>query len=91
MKIIRHDNATIVNHFGQSVCELRADELRMSSSADADSIRLNEIKKRRALVVKQTFVLLFNFVLGDSEVLRMPPLRQAATRYGQCYLTTVLT
>ncbi|MCC6721994.1 MAG: hypothetical protein IT243_07305 [Bacteroidia bacterium] len=31
-------------------------------------------------VVKQTVVLLINFVLGDSEVLRMPPLRQAPNR-----------
>lgn len=31
-------------------------------------------------VVKQTVVLIFNIVLGDSEVLRMPPLRQAPNR-----------
>jgi hypothetical protein len=29
--------------------------------------------------------------LVDSFVLRNPPLRQAAKRYGQCYLTTVQT
>ncbi len=38
-----------------------------------------------------------SFVVGSSAVLRLnfcakkPPLRQAAKRYGQCYLTTVLT
>jgi len=31
-------------------------------------------------VVKQTVVQLSNFVLGESEVLRMPPLRQAPNR-----------
>jgi len=34
-------------------------------------------------VVKQTVCYYLTFVLGDSEVLRMPPLRQAPNRYRQ--------
>jgi len=33
-------------------------------------------------VVKETFVHLINFVPGDSEVLRTPPLRKPANRYA---------
>lgn len=34
-------------------------------------------------VVKETFMHLINFVPGDSEVLRIPPLRKPANRYRQ--------
>lgn len=36
-------------------------------------------------VVKATFVHLINFVPGDSEVLRIPPLRKPANRWQQVY------
>ena len=49
--------ASNVNRFVETVCELRADVLRMNSRA-AHNIRLKEILKRRALFGNQTVVLL---------------------------------
>lgn len=55
-----HGITNIVNRFVESVCELRADVLRIGQSGDADNIRLKEILKRRALFGNQIVVFLIN-------------------------------
>lgn len=55
----RTDSASNVNRFVDSVCGLRTEPLRMNSKP-AGNIRLNEIKKRRALFRNRTVVLLIN-------------------------------
>lgn len=60
-----------VNRFGQSVCELQTTHLRTDSRA-ADNIRLNEIKKRRALFGNQSVVLL-SIIFGKRTVVHLIP------------------
>ncbi len=54
------DRTRIVNRFGQSVCGLRADELRMSSSGDADNINSllhnPQIKNQEKIDLKINFI-----------------------------------